>query len=87
VARAVLSSLQNAGTSPKSPPDQILRRFEFLFSREMKWKYFEAVAISPELGAVIVLYGQSKMLPPNYFRRLAHRLIGIPLAILIYLAR
>ena len=30
-------SLQIPGTSPESPPDQIVRKFQFLFTRQMKW--------------------------------------------------
>jgi hypothetical protein len=68
VACAVFSSLQNPATSPESPPDQIVRKFQFLVTRQMKWKPFEAVAISPESGAATTFRGQRKMLSPNGFR-------------------
>jgi len=53
--------------------------FRFLVAWQMKWKPIEVVAISPE---VTDLRGQRKDLPPNDFRKPAHRFIGIHTAIL-----
>ncbi len=34
----------------------------------MKQKTIEVVAISPDPGAIVALFGEYKMLPPNDFR-------------------
>jgi len=51
---------------------------------QMKWKPVEVVAISPESRAATALRGQRKELPPNGFRKPAHRFIGIDSAISIH---
>ena len=58
--------------------------FQLLFTRQMKRKPFEVVAISPEPGAVSPLSGERKMLPPKHFRESAHCFIGVHTAILIH---
>ena len=50
----------------------------------LKMKPFEAVPISPELGAVTPLSGERKVLPPKRFRKSAHCSLGIHTAILIH---
>jgi len=42
----------------------------------MKWKGFEVFAISVEPGGVTAFRGQRKVLPPNGFRKPAHRFAG-----------
>ena len=51
--------------------------FQFLFTRQMRRKPFDLVAISPEPGAVTALRGQRKMFPANDFRKACHRFFGI----------
>ena len=58
--------------------------FQFLFTRQMRRKPFEVVAISPELGAVTALRGQRKMFPPNDFRKACRRIFDIRSTVLIY---
>jgi hypothetical protein len=55
-----------------------------LITRQMKRKPFEAVPISPELGAVTPLSGERKVLPPKRFRKSAHCSLGIHTAILMH---
>ena len=55
----------------------------FLLAWQMKCELLEVFTISPERGAVAALSGQRKKLPPNDFRKPAHRVVAIPSAILI----
>ena len=66
------------------PGERGEKSFQFLFRWQMRRKLFDEVAISPEPGAVTVLRGQRKMLPPNDFRKPRHRFFGIHSTILIY---
>ena len=58
------------------------KTFQLLFTRPTGWKPFEAVALSPEPGAITVLPGERKMLALNNFRKSAHCFIGIHAGIL-----
>jgi hypothetical protein len=62
----------------------IQKPFQFLFTRSMRWKPFEVVAISPEPGAVTPLCAERKMFPPNHFRKSCDRFIGVHSIIVIY---
>ena len=61
-----------------------LKLLQFSFAREMSWKRFEIVAISPEPAAVAALGPDRKMLAPNHFSKSMNRLVGIHLTILIH---
>jgi hypothetical protein len=50
----------------------------------MNGKPFEVVAISPEPGAITLFSGETKMLPPNHFRKPAYCLMGIRKVILMH---
>jgi hypothetical protein len=50
----------------------------------MKREAVGVVAISPEAGAETVHCGQREMRAPNHFKKSAHRLVGIHMAILIH---
>jgi hypothetical protein len=51
---------------------------------EMQWKPSEAVAISPEPGAVIALWRERKVFASNNFRRPPHWFVRIHLAIVLH---
>ena len=56
----------------------------FLFTRQMRWKPFEVVAMSPESGAVTPFRGECRMLPPDHFRKSPHRVVPISFGRLFY---
>jgi hypothetical protein len=58
--------------------------FQLLLARHIMTKHFEAVAISPEPGAVTPPSGERRMLPPKPFGKSARCFIGIHTAILIH---
>ena len=58
--------------------------FQYMFTWPMQRQPYEALAISPEPGAVSALGRERKMLASNNFRKPSHRFIRIHLAIVIY---
>jgi hypothetical protein len=54
------------------PSQSSQKPFQFLLAWQMKWKPFEAFAISPEPGGSTALRGQRKLLRPSQLRKSVH---------------
>jgi hypothetical protein len=60
------------------------KTFRLLFTRQMRWKPFDVVAISLQPGARTRFCGERKMLASNDFSKWARRIVLIRSAILIH---